>query len=264
MKRLILPTLLMTLFCSAAVSQQQQSNEQPARIIDSFGEIQISDLKARLDYFATELQNTPTSKGYIVTYAAKHKFPGWPIRRANFSLDYLISARGMDAARLSVINGGLRDETTFELWFVNAGAELPVKPFDVSLLMTGEKTPLPFDRFIVIERNEHIKAEYDDYAPYPDAEGLYDYFADVLRRDPGLRGCIIAYTSRRGSRIADRRIAARAKMAIAKAHAIDVSRLVAFGGGRREYKMVELWLVPPGAELPKPTPTVRPKRRKRR
>ncbi|MBC7930918.1 MAG: hypothetical protein H7Z38_10195 [Rubrivivax sp.] len=261
MKKLILPILLLALFCTAAVPQQQQTNEQTARLVDFFGEIQISDLKARLDNFAIELQNTPDSKGFIVVYAAKQKFPGWPLRRANYSLSYLINSRGLDAARVSVFSGELRDATTFELWVVNAGAELPVKPFDTSLLMVGEKTPLPFDRFTVMERGD--PTEYEEYEPYPDAEGLYEYFADALRHDPGLRGCIIAYTSRRGSRVADRRIASRAKMAIAKAHAIDVSRLVALGGGRREYKMVELWLVPPGAELPKPTPTIRPKKRKR-
>ena len=59
-------------------------------------------------------------------------------------------------------------------------------------------------------------------------------------------------------------IAALAKITIAKSHAVDIRRVVALGGGRRDYKMIELWLVPPGAALPKPTPTVRASRRRRR
>jgi hypothetical protein len=170
--------------------------------------------------------------------------------------------RGLEAARVSVVNGGLRGETEFELWVVPVGAETPVKPFDLSLLMSGAKTALPFDRFTVVERGDAPTSEYGD--SYPDNAYLYEFFAEALRRDPGLRGCVIGYTSRRGSRAADRRIASRAKLSMAKAHAIDVTRVVAIGGGRREYKMLELWLVPPGAPLPKPTPTVGPARRKRR
>lgn len=265
MKKLILPVLLLTLFCAATVAQQQQTNEQTARIIDSFGEIQISDLKARLDNFAIELQNTPPSKGFIVVYAAKNKFPGWPLRRANLSLDYLVSTRGLDAARLSVFNGGLRDETTFELWAVNAGAELPVKPFDISLLMVGEKTPLLFDRFPIVERGEPNEFESDGSAMFRlDSVGLYEPFIEMLRHDPTLRGSVITYAAPRSKRGADRKLAARVKTAITKAFAIDVSRISSLGGGKREVKMLELWLVPPGAELPKPTPTVHPKRRKRR
>ena len=261
MKQILTTILLLSLIYPAVYSQQQQPAAAGARLVDSFGEIPLSDLKARLDNFAIALQNDPSSKGFIVTYAAKHKFPGWPLRRAHNSLNYLVETRGLDAARISLINGGLRDDTAFELWFVPAGVELPVKPYDISLLMSGEKTALPFDRFAVVEHGETYNSE--EGRLYPDDAYLYDYLADVMRHDPGLRRCIIAYTSRRGSRIADRRIAARAKMAIAKAHAIDISRLVAIGGGRSEYKTIELWLVPPGAELPKPTPDERPKRRKR-
>jgi hypothetical protein len=260
MNRVFTAALLLTLLCAPVFPRQQPA---AARLIDSFGEIYTSDLKARLDNFAVELQTKPGAKGVVVTYAAKNKFPGWPVRRADLSVDYLINSRGIDAARISVLNGGLRDDTLFELWVLPPGAELNVKPFDVSLLMSGEKTPLPFDRFIVIEHGE-VSASESEAEPYPDNAPLYEYFVEALRRDPTLRGCIIGYTSRRGSRAADRRIASLAKLTMAKSHAVDIRRIVALGGGRREYKMVELWLVPPGAALPVPTPTVRASRRRRR
>ena len=149
MKSLLTIFPLLALLC-AALAQQQQPSDQKARLIDSFGNIPLSDLKARLDNFAIELQNAPAAKGFIVAYPAGNQFPGWTLRRANASLEYLVTTRGIDAARAAVIDGGFRNESTFELWMVAPGADLPVKPFDVSFMMSGQKTPLPFDRFSIV------------------------------------------------------------------------------------------------------------------
>jgi hypothetical protein len=266
MKRVFAAILLLALSAAAAPAQEPQPAPREARLIDEFGEIQFSDLMARLDNFAIELQVNPDATGLIVAYAARNKFLGWPLRRADTARGYLISTRGLEPSRLSVVNAGLRDETTFQLWLVPAGAEPPVKPFEVPYLMSGEKTAVPFDRFTVRESGAHLESEYyeGEGTPRVDSARLYAYFAEVLRRDPGLRGCVIGYTWRRGSSAADRRIASRAKLTIAKSSAIDVTRVVALGGGRRDYKMIELWLVPPGAALPRPTPAPRPAPRKRR
>ena len=126
MKRVLATILLLAL--SAAASQARQQ-EQPtpgsARLIDEFGEIQISDLKARLDNFAVELQNNPGSTGLITAYGATHKFPGWPMRRIRLMQNYLINTRGLDASLFTLVNAGLRDDTYFELWLVPPGAALP-------------------------------------------------------------------------------------------------------------------------------------------
>ena len=261
MNRLLATLLLLLLPAVATYARQQQPAAGGARLVDQFGEIQISDLKARLDLFATVLGEAPASTGLIAVYGAKHKFSGWPMRRARWMQGYLVSTRGLEASRFTVVNSGLRADTDFELWVVPPGADPPARPFDVSLLMSGEKTAQPFDRFTVMERDDHW--ETDDGDPEPGDAYLYQYLAEVLRSDPSLRACVVGYTSRRGSRAAARRIASRAKLTLAKAHAIDVTRVVALGGGRREYKMIELWLVPPGAPLPKPTPAARPARGRR-
>jgi hypothetical protein len=263
MSRLLVPLALVLALCPVAALARQGQQPTAARLIDSFGDqLLLTDIHARLDNFAVELQNAPGMNGFIVIYGARHKFPGMLGRRAQTYLDYLVNTRGFGAARVSLVNGGLRDETTTEFWLAPHGAELPFKPFDLSTLMSGEKRPLPFDRIGVAKRvgpRDEVEEEV-----YPDALGLYNYLAEVLRADPGLSACVIGYTSRRGALAAGQRIAASAKMAIVKTQAVDVRRVVALGGGRREYKMVELWLVPPGAPMPVPTPTVRASRRKHR
>ena len=239
------------LVIAAGAAGQAQTPEGGARKVDGFGDIQDSDWLARLDNFAVALQNSPGSKGYVVASYVRHKFPGWPLRRANWAVGYLVETRGIPHDRLSIINGGFADDITYELWLAEAGAELPVKPFDPSLMMSGEKNPLLFDRFFIYGPKYQYEVNYESYLSL---KGRYEPFATVLNSDPGLRGCVIAYTKSRQRSGADRRLAARIKRELTSAHAVGVSRVAALGGGRRAEQTVELWLVPPGSPLPKPTP----------
>ena len=261
---MMMKTLIAVIFCvflSSGAVAQEPTPETGAQKIHSFGDILITDWKAVLDNFAVELHKSPNAKGYIVAYCARNKFIGWPLRRANAAARFLTEERSFDARRIAVVNGGYRDEVTFELWKVAPGFELPVKPFDFAFMMSGEKAPVPFDRFLIIERGDPVDYDSEEsYAYRPDSKRLYEPLMNVLRSDPGLRGCVIAYTPRGKRHGADRKLAARVKMAITKLFPVDVSRIVAFGGGRRDEKLIELWLVPPGSPLPKPTPSKKARR----
>jgi hypothetical protein len=92
---------------------------------DCFPFTAFDDTKARLDNLAIELQNTPTSQGYIIVYAGRGSRAGQADRLIKRAKDYLVNQRGIDASRLSVINGGFRDTDYFELWVVPQGAEPP-------------------------------------------------------------------------------------------------------------------------------------------
>lgn len=257
----ILATLFFVVASFIVASAQSEQSRPQAKQIDAFGQIQVSDMLARLDYFATELQNNPQSTGLIVIYPQTNKFPGWYLRRGFWAKGYLVKARGLDASRINVVNGGFHNEVGYELWTVPPGANSPLSPFDWAVQLSREKTPYLFDRF-VLESAAPV-AEYGDYEAYLDNKEIYESFVAALKSDPAARGYIIAY-ARRGNRVGtDRKIAAREKLSILKLHPIGADRIVAVGGGQRPNRMVEVWIVPPGAALPKPTPTVQPKRRKR-
>src|SRR5690349_2467684 len=93
-------TLLLLALAAVAAHARQEHPASGARMVEAFGEIQISDLLARLDNYAIEVQNDPAARAVIVVYSARHKFPGWPLRRGRFALNYLKDSRRIDAARL--------------------------------------------------------------------------------------------------------------------------------------------------------------------
>lgn len=262
MRRTLTALAFCALLTTSAAAQDPATAGDP-RPFDSFGDILITDWKARLDNFAAALKVTPGSKAYVVAYSARNKFIGYPLRRAYLAARYLRALHQLAEELVEVVNGGYRDGVTFELWAAPPGAELPVKPLEYSLMMAGEKAPVPFDRVSVVERSDPYFDHEEIYGSRLDSKELYEPFMTALRSDPGLRGCVIAYTPRGGRRGADRKFAARVKTGMAKLFPLDVGRVVAVGGGRRDEKLIELWLVPPGAELPKPTPTRRSRRRSR-
>jgi hypothetical protein len=100
-----------------------------SRKFEEYGNIRFNDEKARLDNFAVELQNDPTSIGYIIGYGGGICRLGEAMARANRAKDYLTNSRGLDAGRIITRNGGYRDEVGAELYVVpSGGAEPPSRP----------------------------------------------------------------------------------------------------------------------------------------
>lgn len=259
MKRVFKAALLLTFLCATAFARQQPT----ARMIDEFGGVPFSDMLARIDNFAIELQHAPGASGVIAIYPEmSDRLPGWYTRRAYWAKGYLTKGRGLGEGRVSVVNGGFRDKVTYELWLVPAGAEQPVKPLDWAEALSREKNPVLFDRNVYENRPRPPEAE--DYEDYTDPKDRHEPFVSALRADPAARGFIIAYAVRRDARGRDRRLAAREKLSLMKLHAIGADRITAVGGGLRKNRTVEYWIIPPGSPLPKPTPDASPSRRRRR
>jgi hypothetical protein len=79
-----------------------------------------------------------------------------------------------------------------------------------------------------------------------------------LQNNPGATGYVIAYAGRNSRAGEADRMGHRALDYLSVTRGISRDRLVFVNGGYRETNSFELWLVPKGAEPPRPTPTVSP------
>ena len=100
----------------------------------------FDDQKARLDNLAVELQNDPSATAYIFGYGGRTSRTGEADRLIMRARDYLVNKRGIDGARVVVVNGGLREENCVELWIVPSGAT-PPQPRPT--LQPGDARPAP-------------------------------------------------------------------------------------------------------------------------
>jgi len=96
-----------------------------AREFDECNNCTFDDQKARLDNLAVELQNDPTTRAYIIAYGGRTSPVGQVEKLMNRAREYMVTQRGIDASRLSVVNGGYREEDSVELWIVPSGAAAP-------------------------------------------------------------------------------------------------------------------------------------------
>ncbi len=121
---------------------------------------------------------------------------------------------------------------------------LPVNCPQVLARQDGRPVARKFDEFLP-GKSEDIKVRCDNFAYY-------------LKEEPGARGYIIFYCGRRCP-YNGYHLWARDYMANAWRDLPNKIEPV-FGGYRRQNAM-ELWIVPEGAEPPKPTPSYVPKRK---
>jgi hypothetical protein len=84
-----------------------QTNLAEARKVDEFGDAQYSDIAARLDSFAQELQRTPEAHAFLIAYRSRRDLPGLSSRLVNWLKDYLVNTRGFAADRIVAIDGGV-------------------------------------------------------------------------------------------------------------------------------------------------------------
>ena len=89
---------------------------------DEYGNIRFNDEKARLDNFAIQLQNQPGSAATIIVYGS---CAGEAQQRGDRAKDYLVNTRGIEASRITVVDGGCRAELLVQLWIVPSGADQP-------------------------------------------------------------------------------------------------------------------------------------------
>lgn len=96
-------------------------------LFDEFPSIAFDDDKARLDNLVIELQNNQDNVAYIIMYQGTDGRG----KRADMdklttrTIDYLVNTRGVDPRRITIIQGGTRPVTTYQIYIVPPDAPIP-------------------------------------------------------------------------------------------------------------------------------------------
>ncbi len=105
--------------CHASESEATVHGDPPdPMLIDEFGNIGYEDIYARIDAFLVELQNNPSSQGYIVNYGKQKN-----IRNREKFIRNHINQRKFDFSRITFVNGGKEKEIRTRVWVVPSGAD---------------------------------------------------------------------------------------------------------------------------------------------
>jgi len=91
--------------------------EEP-RFFDEFGKVPNNEVRKRIDLFFVELQNDPSSTGYIVNYGSSRE-----ITRRERLIRNQATLRNLPIERIVFVNGGVESEIRTRLWIVPAGAD---------------------------------------------------------------------------------------------------------------------------------------------
>jgi hypothetical protein len=113
------PSCSRTASCTTGI----ETPPQACRKFDEYADLTFNDEKARLDNLAIQLQQEPGSQAYYVIFGSCDTEGAARSARA---VDYLVNNRGIDRARITVVDGGCRESLTVELWICPTGAGAPV------------------------------------------------------------------------------------------------------------------------------------------
>lgn len=281
--RLALCSLLFLFLTIATLqSASAQTENNAARKLDEFGDIQYSDLMARLDNFAIELQNQPDTRGFIIIYRTRRDLPGLNHSLAMRMKDYLVNQRGISRERMVNVDGGIAENLTQELWIVPSGsAPTPRSDARIGYLENADSAwkfneygflPVGQYRRFGVSRNREAEAEY------------LEAYADAVKKKQNQLACIIVYAqynprpgladyARNYEPIRETRLdapgTARKRLELdsgylMKVYGLPASIIKTIDGGYRKRRSIEFWIVPAGEPLPIPTPNSFPPHRKRR
>jgi hypothetical protein len=195
----------------------QQAGDAAARLVDSFGPVPNGDMRGRMDLFLAELAHNSDSKGMIYV----HGTPAETAGRTRYFQNQ-INFRSFDALRIKFLKGRNVGEVRSDFWLVPPGAHEPdVKP----------------EAWIFKDIRQAIRS-----AVTTAMSGL-DKEAQKLRDH---QSYIINYGT--PSQIRQRERWIRDAISFRR---YDASRITLVNGGPGPVRTV-MWLVPPGAENPRP------------
>jgi hypothetical protein len=125
---------------SGSTALAQEASPVSRKIDEFIGEVDLGDLKARLDNYAIELQNQPGALGHIIVYRSRRDPPSVSRSHAILAKDYLVKTRGIEGNELVTVDGGMSGCLMYELWIVPPGAAPPERRFTYKYPFTRRTT----------------------------------------------------------------------------------------------------------------------------
>lgn len=225
-----------------------QNGEQRARKFDEFGDIQASDLIARLDNLAIQLQNKPNTKSFLVVYRARRDLPGLSNRYAHHMKSYLVDSRGIDPERVITVDGGIAGCLTQEVWIVLPGGTPQPRPD--AYFSSYEPSVYKFDEHHYSSPRDPGDLIYWQEPP-GNLLGYLEAFAQELQKNPRSSGYLIAYKSVTRDRPGVSQIMLRTERNfLIREFGIKPARIKTIDGGYREWRTMELWIAPKSEDVP--------------
>jgi hypothetical protein len=90
---------------------------------DTYGLLDRAREMVRLNDFATQLQQSPGARGYVLVYRKSRAAAGEATRAGTRAKEYLIKTGGIAADRIVTVDAGPTAKLKVELWVVPAGAD---------------------------------------------------------------------------------------------------------------------------------------------
>jgi hypothetical protein len=225
--------------CSVAFAQTDDSR---ARKFDEFGDILASDLIARLDNLAIEVQNEATARAFLVVYRTRRDLPGLSNRYAHRMKSYMVNSRGVSPERVVTVDGGEASCLTQELWIVFPGGAPQPRPdaYDNSYKPSVYK----------FDEHHFSESDVDGYwQEYP--LGALEAFAQELQKHPRANGYLIAYKALRANRSSLAKLTlTRERNFLVREFGIKRTRIKTIVGGYREWGTMELWIAQERGAVP--------------
>lgn len=261
----ILVTIIFSLaMCISAAGQE-------AKLFDEFGKITTEDLMARLDGLRGELYRTEGSVALLRTYRQEKNYLGFPSRDLARMKVYLTNQK-VDEKKIAVQECDGSTDPKYQFYIVPASTLVT----DCPNTLTIPKETTLFDSYFYWRKNDVIddccSIEGSDISG---AVASLRTFANLLQNSPASRAYVIAYNgtnvwgyNNKTLRPLEKpgtatRTAVNAKKFLIES-GIGATRIVAINGGYRDSnRNVELWFVPEGGTIPKPTPNYFPRKLKK-
>src|SRR5262245_22266895 len=221
--------------------------EPASKKIDQFADINTEDAMARLDRFAIELRSHPESRGVIVgrnTLAGNYP-RGMFLRRAHGYRDYLVNTRGIEDARVNVVEGERRREIAFELWTIPRN-ELSTISEEVSA--PEPPSPVLFDRLATGPERQCVGDLTIELYKLDDGLRI---FSDALQHHSRAKAWIVVRPRSGDSRAATQRLVDQSRQLLIQNRISSERILTATGSALSSIcGQVNLWIAPASSTKP--------------